>query len=71
MKFYFSHYGWLPYVTKDQYCRLPSFCYVETFFKEQAEEGYVSEIPFKLFGINSIDVVYNSATDKYYYTFLQ
>ena len=71
MKIYFDHYGWLHYIDKDQYCHLPTFCYVETFFKEHAEQGYVSMLPFKLFGVNSIDVVYNTYDDKYYFTFLQ
>ena len=71
MKFYFSNYGWLQYIDSRAYCRHPNMEYVETYFQEHAKAGLVSELPFKLFGVNSIDVVVNLCEEKFYFTFLQ
>ena len=70
MKVFFSNYGFISYIDKQAYINSPNMQYCETFFREHAAAGYVSEIPFKLFGINSIDVVYNYIEDRYYFTFL-
>ena len=70
MKFYFSNYGWLPYIDSFTYIHHPNMEYVETYFREHAVAGLVSELPFKLFGVNSIDVVVNPLEEKYYFTFL-
>lgn len=71
MKINFLHYGYIPYIGKEAYINAPGMQYCETFFPEDAENGYVSTIPFKVFGIKSIDVVYSVLNDRYYFTFLQ
>ena len=70
MKFYFSNYGWLPYIDSFTYIHHPNMKYIETYFREHAVAGLVSELPFKLFGVNSIDVVVNPLEERYYFTFL-
>lgn len=70
MKFYFSNYGFLGYIDSFTYIHHPDMQYVKTYFREHAVAGLVSELPFKLFGVNSIDVVVNPITQKYYFTFL-